>query len=216
MEVRPPNQAPGQTVVCLHCGQKIGVVPLPEKAAIDQAEEPIRRGMAARCPLCHQVVELKGQGAKAFVPHFVPAPQRKMCPNSGKLLTTEPPPAPAAAARTPTGGKDLSAFMTRDLIRVVACEKTAGPRIEELTLEYLDKADRVRLQIEALREMLGADFRMKAYPPPLNRAHLAVWGNAAACVIAKKHPQGGCQSMSDAEVTQVLGDLGQHGRAFFE
>ncbi|HYT87485.1 MAG TPA: hypothetical protein VEL76_02095 [Gemmataceae bacterium] len=209
-------QVPGQTVVCNHCGQQIGVIPLPEKAVVvDQTEELIRRGVAARCPLCRQAVEVKTQGTvKAFVPHFAASPQRKMCPNSGKPL---PAAAPAeAASQRPAGGKDLSAFMTRDAIRVISCQANADPLIEELTLEYLDKSDRVRLQIEALRELLGPDFRMKAYPAALHRGQLGVWGNARACVVARKHEKGGYQQMTEAEVTQVLADFKQHKRLFFE
>jgi hypothetical protein len=202
-------------IVCKHCGKQIGVVALPEKPVlVDQTEELIRRGVAARCPLCRQAVEVKVQGTvKSFVPHFAASPQRKMCPGSGKPL-----PAEAPAAVTPqrlAGGKDLSAFMTRDAIRVISCQANAEPLIEELTLEYLDKSDRVRLQIEALRELLGPAFRMQAYPAALKQAQLAVWGNARACVVAGKHEQGGYRQLTDAEVTQVLVDFRQHKQLFF-
>jgi DNA-directed RNA polymerase subunit RPC12/RpoP len=210
------EQRPGQTVLCAHCGQQVGVGPLPEKpAVVDQTEELLRRGVAARCPLCGQVVEVKARGtARTFVPHYAAGPQRRMCPNGGKPLPAESPAATPAPAPAP-GRKDLSGFMTRDRTRVVLCRKDADPTIEELILEYLDKADRVRLQIEALRELLGPDFRMGAYPPPLNRAHLAVWGNATACVIARRHERGGYEAMSDAEVAEILADLKQHKQRFF-
>ena len=105
--------------------------------------------------------------------------------------------------------------MTRESIRVVSCRRGAEPRIEELTLAYLDKTDRVRIQIEALRDILGPAFRIRDYPPSLGRPHLAVWSSAAACVIARKHERGGYQPMSDAEIAQVVADLRQNAAAFF-
>jgi hypothetical protein len=129
----------------------------------------------------------------------VPAPRAEAPPLAGKTAS----------------GKDLSAYMTRDLIRVIACRRTVEPTIEDLTLDYLDKSDRVRMQIEALRDMLGQGFRMKDYPPPLQRPYLAVWGNAEACVVAKKHPQGGFESVPDADLMQVIGELRQQERLFF-
>ena len=207
------DQAPGQTVVCAHCGQRVGVVPVAQPAAVvDSSEELIHSGAAARCPLCGQVVEVKSREAgKVYVPHYATGPQRKMCPNGGKPLAA---PAASLPERLP-GGKDLRALMTRDVVRVVFGQSTAAPQIEELTLEYLDKADRVRTQIEALRAILGPAFRMKPYPPPLNRPQLAVWGDASACVVARRHAQGGFEAMADVELAQVLTDLAQHRQLFF-
>lgn len=209
------EQVPGQKLICRHCGQQIGVVTAaPQKVLVDRTEELIRLGTAARCPLCGQAVEVRAGGTdKTFVPHFATAPPRKMCPNSGKQVGTKPP--ADAPARTTSGGKDLSAFMTRDSIKLVSCARDAEPRIEELTLEYLDKSDRVRLQIEALRDILGPAFQMKAYPPQLHKTHLAVWGSSRACVVAKKHGQGGFQPLADAEITPILHDLRQHRSLFF-
>ena len=205
-------QPAGQPVVCARCGRQVGVVSLPEKAVVtDQAEELVQRGVAARCPHCAQLVEVKARGTgRAFVPHYATAPQRLLCPGSGKELTA----ASAAPSKAPAG-KDLSGFMTREVIRVVACVRASDARIEELTLEYLDRSDRVRLQIEALRTILGTDFRMKDYPPSLRRPDLAVWGNATTCVIARRHPQGGYQQPTDTEVADILVDLWQHGPLFF-
>jgi DNA-directed RNA polymerase subunit RPC12/RpoP len=205
------EQIPGQAVLCAHCGQQVGVVPLPATPkVVDQAEELVRSGAAARCPHCRQLVEVKIQGAgRALARHFARSAPRKLCPGSGQQVG-----APAAPAKPPAG-KDLSAYRTRDLVRVVFCRSAGDPRIEELTLEYLDRADRVRLQVEALREILGPDSRMRDYPPALNRPHLAVWGNAAACVVAKRHAQGGYQTLSDAESGQIVADLKANGRLFF-
>jgi hypothetical protein len=111
--------------------------------------------------------------------------------------------------------KDFSALMTRDFIKVISCRRDANPKIEELTLEYLDKKDRVRLQIDALREVLGPVFQLRTYPQSLNRPHLAIWGNATVCVVAKKHDQGGYQQMTDAELQPILDDLKQHRPLFF-
>ena len=109
----------------------------------------------------------------------------------------------------------MSAYYTKEFIRVVAWKKGAMPRIEELTLEYLDKADRVRIQIEALRDILGPKFRMQDYPPALNRPGFAFWGNPAECVVAKKHEQGGYRQMSDGELKQIVEDVKKHGHMFF-
>jgi hypothetical protein len=97
--------------------------------------------------------------------------------------------------------------MTRDFIKVISCRKGAEPQIEELTLEYLDKNDRVRLQIDALRDILGKDFRLQPYPPALRRPHLAVWGNADGWVVARQHERGGFQAMADAELAEVLAEV---------
>jgi hypothetical protein len=164
----------------------------------------IRGGTVARCPVCRQAVALKGQ---ALVPHYG-ADKRKICPGSGK-------PVAADAAAPPPAGKDLSTFMTRDVIKLISCKRTADPRIEILTLDYLDKSERVRIQIEALREMLGSAFRIKDFPPSLHKPHLAVWGNADTCVAAKKHDHGGFESIADADIASVLADLRQHRDTFF-
>jgi hypothetical protein len=96
--------------------------------------------------------------------------------------------------------------MTRDAVRLVSCRRGEEPRIEELALEYLDKTDRVRIQIEALRDILGASFRLRDYPAALAKPELAVWGHATACVIGKKHAQGGYETLSNAEIATVVQD----------
>lgn len=209
------HQAAGQRLVCKHCGQEIGLVATPKAVVVDQSAELIRQGKAARCPVCQQLVELRTQGTgRTLVPHYIVGPPRKICPQSGKPLPAEP--APAAPVPQPaTGGKDLSKYMTREMIRILSCPLAGEPSIEELALSYLDKTDRVRLQIDALREILGPHFRMRAYPAALQRTELAVWGNSAACIIARKHPQGGYQSLAEAEIQQVLLDLQQQKELFF-
>lgn len=87
------EQVAGRAVTCRHCGKPVGVasqvairggVVVTQSAPVDQNEELIKKGVAARCPECSQVVELKGN-PKAFVPHFQKA-VRKMCRMSGKSL----------------------------------------------------------------------------------------------------------------------------------
>jgi DNA-directed RNA polymerase subunit RPC12/RpoP len=88
------EQTPGKQVVCRHCGKPIGTaagqvavqggVVVTHRPPVDQNEELIQKGVAARCPECSQVVELKGT-PKAFVPHFQKQ-VRKMCRMSGKPL----------------------------------------------------------------------------------------------------------------------------------
>lgn len=216
------QQTPGQVLMCMYCGKTIGTVSPPkEKVMVDRTDALIAGGTAARCPSCNQIVQVKVSGAvRSFVPHQTTGTPRKMCPQSGKPVPTggpapaaAPAPAPAPIQR-PATSKDLSKYITRDFIRVVACAKDGDPKIEELTLEYLDKADRVRLQIDALRDILGADFRVKAYPAALGKPHLGLWGNAKMCVIAAKHPQGGYQQMSDADMHAVIADIRQAKQQF--
>jgi hypothetical protein len=176
--------------------------------------------MTARCPVCDQVVDTKASGAaQAFVPHFLKEGQRKICPNSGKPVPAESAPAPAkpppSPIQRPVTSKNLSAYLTTDFHKVVSCRRHAEPSIEELTLEYLDKSDRIRLQIEALREILGPTFRMQDYPPELHKPHLAVWGTADHFVVAQRHNQGGYQALADGEVSFVLEDIRQHHKLFF-
>jgi hypothetical protein len=209
------DQAPGQRLVCRHCGREIGVVASPRRVMVDETEEWIRQAAAARCPLCAQAVAVKTTGGtKSLVPHYGLTEPRRLCPQSGKPLAAISPPSPSPKT-DPSKGKDWSALRTREVIKVVSCGKEGEPRIEELTLEYLDRSDRVRLQIDALREILGPQFRMRDYPQPLDKPDLAVWGNPTACVVGKRNPQGGYQAMADAEIAAVLKDLGQLRRMFF-
>jgi hypothetical protein len=198
------EQQPGQSVVCIHCRQPIGSVPaLAAPTVVDQSADLIRQGVAARCRLCGQLVELRD---KIFARHFAVG-ERKLCAQSGKPYAMESG-RPAATERSP--------FMTREVVRVVACRKGAEPRIEELTLEYLDIKDRVRLQMEGLRDILGPAFSLSDYPPALGRTGLAVWTNAAACAIGKVHGDGAYRTLSDAEIAEVVDDLRTWAEAFFE
>ncbi len=70
-------------IVCQFCGNKYKLPTAAPKQMIDQNEQLIRQGTAARCALCQQVVEVRGTAAKTFVPHFLKN-ERKMCRNSGK------------------------------------------------------------------------------------------------------------------------------------
>lgn len=90
------EQVAGKVVNCRFCGKPIGTVGavaiemgtvVTQRQAVDQNEVLIQRGVAARCPLCQQVVEVKGSAAKSFVPHFLKA-ERKMCRNSGKPVSS--------------------------------------------------------------------------------------------------------------------------------
>jgi hypothetical protein len=212
-QVTEHNLPEGNVLICGHCDRPFHVAPAPPGAVTSAAAGLIRSGAAAPCPVCGQLVELReGQGTRTFVPHYA-AGQRKICPHSGKPAVPVAAPAPAAP---PVGGKDLSAYRTKDFIKVLSCTLGSEPRLEELTLEYLDKTDRVRLQIDALREILGPNFQMKPYPAALNRPHLAVWGGATACVVAAKHPQGGYQSLADDETRLVVEEIRRHGALFFQ
>ncbi len=199
------EQVVGEILICQHCRQTIGVVlAAPRAVVIDQTEELIRQGVVARCAVCQQTVEVKVRGAmRSLVPHAAKGEPRKVCPGGGKLM-------PAAKE-----AHYLKAYMTTDVISVIRFAKGAEPTIEALTLDYLDKADRVRLQIEAVRELLGASFRMQDYPPSLGMPTLAVWRSAEACVVAKRNPQGGYQAMSASEISQVLDDIRLARATFF-
>lgn len=202
----------GMEIKCRHCGHVIGTVSAaPKKVILDDTEKLLQGGTAARCAVCQQIVQVKtSAGGRSLVPHFDQPPAKKMCAGSGKPVVAPAPkaPPPSTTIQGPVTSKDLSGHYTRDLLRVVACRMDCEPTIEELTLAYLDKSDRVRIQIDALREMLGKDFRMKAYPNS-QRPDLGLWGNADQCVVARKHPQGGIASLSDTEIRAVIEDL--HG-----
>jgi hypothetical protein len=206
------EQVAGRMLVCARCGKDIGFVGAVQRAAVAETEDLIRGGTVGRCPVCAQAVELKTTGeSKAFVPHYNASAPRRLCPGSGKPVAADP---PAAKKKRPSGS-GLRAFMTHDVIKVIFRAKGGEPRIEVLTLEYLDKTERVRIQIEALREMLGQDFRMRDYPSSLNKPHLALWISADDCVVANKYEHGGYESIADAEVMAVLADLRQHADLFF-
>lgn len=80
------DQVPGKMLTCKYCRKDIGVVPVPpQPRIIDASAELIRKGTAARCSLCQQVVEVRSKGpARTLVPHYLKSEQRKICPNSGK------------------------------------------------------------------------------------------------------------------------------------
>jgi hypothetical protein len=206
------EQIEGRLLVCKHCTREIGLVASGKGVMVNQADEIIRGGHAAPCPLCGQLVQVKASGTgKTFVPHYVTSPQRRICPGSGKQLV----PASSPVKNKPAG-KDLSAFMTREVFRIVSCGSSTGPVIEELTLEYLDKSERVRTQIEGLRAILGPDFRMKDYPAGLKQPDLAVWGNCSGCVVAKKDPRGGFQQLTSGEIILVMEQIKQDKQLFFQ
>lgn len=75
------EQRDGQLLVCIHCGKEIGVVATEKPAVVDKAEETIRTGAAVRCPVCAQLIALKGT-ARTLVPHY--GAGKKICPGSGK------------------------------------------------------------------------------------------------------------------------------------
>lgn len=90
------EQLPGKTTNCKHCGKPVGPAVQTQvlgtvhtkRGPVDQGAQLVQSGTAARCPLCNQLVELKGSGSlKSFVPHFVTGGPRKMCRNSGKPAT---------------------------------------------------------------------------------------------------------------------------------
>jgi DNA-directed RNA polymerase subunit RPC12/RpoP len=199
------EQVPGKMLVCRECGKPIGIVAAPKKVMVDQTEELIRQGSAVRCQVCNHLIEVKAGGI--LVSHYAPG-QKKICPGSGKPVQR------AAPSKAPAQGQDLGAMMARDVIKVILCKGNAEPTIEELTLEYLDKSDRVRLQIEALRDMLGASFRMKPYPLEHGKANFATWSSTAAFVVARKHQDGGYQPMSDADLNAVLDDIRKNRPVF--
>lgn len=202
------EQVVGQMLVCAQCGKDIGFVGAVDRAVVSEAERQIRTGQAAVCSSCGQIVELRSIGpAKSYAAHYPSAGAKKICPGSGK-------PAAQPETKAPTG-RDLSSYMTRGVIQVLYCPRAGEPRIDVLTLDYLDKSQRVRIQIEALREMMGADFRIMEYPPSLNRPHLALWGSAEACVVASKHEQGGFQSLTDDDFAAVLTDVMHKRHLFF-
>jgi DNA-directed RNA polymerase subunit RPC12/RpoP len=202
------EQVAGRMLVCANCGKDIGYVGQAQRVSVGETAEKIRAGSVAHCPVCQQAVQLKGTGEpKTLVPHYAAKDSRKICPGSGKPVASKSP-APVA--------KDLSTFMSRDIIKMISCTRKGEIKIEMLTLEYLDKSERVRIQIEAMREILGPDFRMGEYPPSLNKPHLGVWASAEMSIVAVKHAQGGYQSIADAEIAAVLADLRQWTTLFFK
>ncbi len=76
------EQNEGSVLVCVHCSKEIGGVAAPPRVVVDETEELIRTGAAARCPVCRQAVALKAN-ARTLVPHYG-AGNRKICPGSGK------------------------------------------------------------------------------------------------------------------------------------
>ena len=77
------NRPKDGSITCQFCGKTYKLPAATPKQMIDQNEPLIRQGVAARCALCQQVVEVRGSGAKTFVPHFLKY-EKKMCRNSGK------------------------------------------------------------------------------------------------------------------------------------
>src|SRR5262249_14206782 len=157
------EQIAGRMLVCGKCGKDIGFVGGAQRHVAGEAESRIAAGTAGRCSVCQQGVEVKSN--KSVAPHYRPG-ERASGPGKGE------PAAPVAHApgASPVGRPlpaKLAAHMTRDVLKVISCTRGGDARIEVLTLEYLDKSERVRIQIEALRDMLGHVFRMADYPTVL-------------------------------------------------
>jgi hypothetical protein len=209
------NQVAGQRLVCTWCKKEIGVVEAeePERIVVDKTEALVQSGKVAHCPECHRLVEIREKkGRRSLAPHMGAGPSR-MCIFSGKPAPAVPTPADVPAR--PATSKDLSGYVTRESITVVACGKTGEPTFEVLTLEYLDKTDRVRVQIDAVRDILGGAFKMMSYPAPLKKPYLAVWSTPARCVVARRHAQGGYEAMPDRELPGLAEELKKNRNLFF-
>lgn len=81
------NRPKGGAITCQFCGKTYQLPAAEPKQVIDQNEQLIKQGTAARCPLCQQVVEVRGSGARSYVPHYLKT-ERKMCKNSGKPVAS--------------------------------------------------------------------------------------------------------------------------------
>jgi hypothetical protein len=209
------NQIVGQRLFCRSCKKEIGIVEAddPDRIVVDKTEALIQSGKVAQCPECQRLVEIREKkGRRSLAPHMGAGPSR-MCIFSGKPAPAIP--APDDAPQRPATSKDLSGYVTKEIITVVACGKTGEPTFERLTLEYLDRTDRVRVQIDAVRDILGGGFRMANYPAALKRPHLAVWSAPTRCVVARRHPQGGYEPMPDSDLPALAEELRQHRKLFF-
>lgn len=197
----------GLPMTCRSCGGVIGVVTAEDLPG----KEPALPEDAIRCSQCGQLVEIKtSPSGRSVAPHFRPG-ERKVCPGSGKpaVAGTQPSTAPIAA-----GGKDLSAFYNVEKHKIIACLADREPTIEVIELQYLDRSDRVRVQVDAIRDILGSRFRLEAYPEELGRPHLAMWVGPTGCVVAKRSPAGGYESIDDAELAAVIEELRSHRSRF--
>jgi hypothetical protein len=209
------NQVAGQRLVCKWCKKEIGVVEAeePERVVVDKTEALVQSGKVARCPECQRLVEVREKkGRRSLAPHMGAGPAR-MCIFSGKPAPAVP--LPEDVPQRPVTSKDLSGYVTRESITVIACGKTGEPTFEVLTLEYLDKTDRVRVQIDAVRDILGGAFKMLSYPAALKKPHLAVWSTPARCVVARRHAQGGYEAMPDSELPGLVEELKKNRNLFF-
>lgn len=208
------EQVVGQRLVCRSCKKEIGVVEAePERIIVDKTEALVQSGKVAKCPECQRLVEIREKkGRRSLAPHMGAGPSR-MCIFSGKPAPAVP--TPADVPQRPRTSKDLSGYVTHESITVVACGKTGDPTFEMLTLDYLDKTDRVRVQIDAVRDILGGAFKMRSYPEALKRPHLAVWSTPTRCVVARRHAQGGYEAMPDADLPALAEEIRKFRNLFF-
>jgi hypothetical protein len=208
------DQVPGQRIVCVWCKKEIGVVSEPKKEVyIDKTDELLRTGSVAKCPECQRLVEVRQKsGRRSLAPHMGAGPSR-MCIFSGKPAPAVP--TPDGEPQRPATSKDLSGYMNRQEVKVVACTKFGDPSIEVLNLEYLDKTDRIRVQIDAVRDILGGVFKMVDYPGIFKRPQLALWTTATRVVVARKHAQGGYEPMPDVELREICDEVRNHRQCFF-
>ena len=136
------EQIVGNMLVCQKCGKDIGFVGAVQRSGVTETEQRLPAGTAAACPNCQQIVELTTTGAAKRSCRITATRARSVRAAASRLVSLQPPPQPRA--------RTWLRFMTRDVIKLVYCPKNAVLRIEVLTLEYLDKSDRVRIQVEAL------------------------------------------------------------------
>lgn len=212
------NQVVGQRLVCQWCKKEIGVVEsdAPERVIVDKTETLVQSGKVARCPECQRLVEVREKkGRRSLAPHMGAGPSR-LCIYSGKPAPAVPTAEDATGApQRPATTRDLSGYVTRESITVIACTRNGEPTFEALTLEYLDKTDRVRVQIDAVRDILGGAFKMVNYPAALKKPHLAVWSTPARCVVARRHAQGGYEAMPAADLPPLAEELKKFRNLFF-
>lgn len=212
------DQVVGQRLICRWCKKEIGVVAAEkEVVVVDKTEALLQSGKVARCPECGRLVEVRQKGGRrSLAPHMGAGPSR-MCIFSGKPAPAMPTPAGAEdGPQRPATTKDLSGYVTRESITVVACGKTGDPTFEVLTLDYLDRTDRVRVQIDAVRDILGGGaFKMRDYPPALKKPQLAIWSTPARCVVARRHAKGGYEAMPDSDLAAIAEDFKKFRYLFF-
>ena len=193
------EQVVGQRLVCRSCKKEIGVVEADEpERVVDKTNALVQSGKVARCPECHRLVEIREKkGRRSMAPHMGAGPSRHV-----HLQRQTRAGHPQRRRRTATPRHLQGPF------RLHHARIDHGHRPWQDRRPYL-RAPQARIPRQD-GPGAGADRRRPRHfgrgiqdVELSRRAQAASPGHlvgATRCVVARRHPQGGYETIPDADL----------------